>query len=162
MKKVFEALERLKTAPSFMGGTVDYRLSSNSQATLLEDYELVKQALLELKSIKETDLTEALKQVTYLSAILPDWQRVNNGVDSLSIIKQALTTKSKKEQAFDFLTKNFKVMVGVDKGKDLDFACLMFSAKDMKKVFWLAGAYKQQDLKTYNQLLELKELLKKE
>jgi len=74
-------------------------------------------------------------------------------------IKQALTTKSKKEQAFDFLTKNFKVMVGVDKGKDLDFACLMFSAKDMKRVFWLAGTYKQQDLKTYNQLLELKEVL---
>jgi hypothetical protein len=60
------------------------------------------------KEIEEADLTEALKQVTYLSAILPDWQRVNNGVDSLSIIKQALTTKSKKEQAFDII-KEYQV-----------------------------------------------------
>jgi hypothetical protein len=70
-----------------------------------ERFNVIKQALTELKSIKETDHTEALKQVTYLSAILPDWQRVNNGVDSLSIIKQALTTKSKKEQAFDIANK---------------------------------------------------------
>lgn len=52
MEKELEALERLKTAPSFMGGTVEYRLSSNSQATLLEDYQLVKQALT-TKSKKE-------------------------------------------------------------------------------------------------------------
>jgi hypothetical protein len=52
MEKVFEALERLKTAPSFMGGTEKYRLSSNSQATLLEDYELVKQALLKAQEQK--------------------------------------------------------------------------------------------------------------
>jgi hypothetical protein len=65
--------------------------------------ETIRQALIELKSIKEANPSEALKQVTYLSAILPDWQRVNNGVDSLSIIKQALTTKSKKEQAFDII-----------------------------------------------------------
>jgi hypothetical protein len=67
--------------------------------------ETIRQALIELKSIKEANPSEALKQVTYLSAILPDWQRVNNGVDSLSIIKQALTTKSKKEQAFDIANK---------------------------------------------------------
>lgn len=60
MEKEFEALDRLKTAPSFMGGTEKYRFSTNSQATLLEDYELVK---------------------------------------------QALTTKSKKEQAFDVMKK---------------------------------------------------------
>ncbi len=149
MEKELEALDRL----------VQNVFNSCDSDEVLKDYETIKQALHELKSIKEAKPSEALKQVTYLSAILPDWQRVNNGVDSLSIIKQALMTKSKKEQAFDFLTKNFKVMVGVDKGKDLDFACLMFSAKDMKKVFWLAGAYKQQDLKTYNQLLELKEVL---
>jgi hypothetical protein len=70
-----------------------------------ERFNVIKQALSELKSIKEAKPTEALKQVTYLSAILPDWQRVNNGVDSLSIIKQALTTKSKKEQAFDIANK---------------------------------------------------------
>jgi hypothetical protein len=70
-----------------------------------ERFNVIKQALLELKEIKEAKPSEALKQVTYLSAILPDWQRVNNGVDSLSIIKQALTTKSKKEQAFDIANK---------------------------------------------------------
>lgn len=46
MDKVFGALERLKTAPSFMGGTVQYMFSTNSVSALLEDYELVKQALL--------------------------------------------------------------------------------------------------------------------
>ena len=45
MEKEFEALDRLKTAPSFMGGTDKYRLSTNSASALLEDYELVKQAL---------------------------------------------------------------------------------------------------------------------
>jgi len=69
MEKVFEALERLKTAPSFMGGTVDYRLSSNSQATLLEDYELVKQALLKAQDL-ETEI-QILKEYRkdYLSRL---------------------------------------------------------------------------------------------
>jgi hypothetical protein len=66
-------------------------------------FNVIKQALIELKSIKEADPSEALKQVTYLSAILPDWQRVNNGVDSLSIIKQALLKAQDLEKEIEIL-----------------------------------------------------------
>jgi hypothetical protein len=129
-----------------------------------EDYDLIYHALRELKSIKEANPSEALRKLDTIRHLEIGFDKNGNAItlndtSALKIIEKALTTKSKKEQAFDFLTKNFKVMVGVDKGKDLDFACLMFSAKDLKKVFWLAGVYKQQDLKTYNQLLELKEVL---
>lgn len=66
MNKELEALERLKTAPSFMGGTREYRLSLQSDSVLLEDYETVKSALLELKAIKEAKPSVALKDFQYL------------------------------------------------------------------------------------------------
>ena len=46
MSKELEALERLKTAPSFMGGTEKYMFSTQSEIALLEDYEIIKQSLL--------------------------------------------------------------------------------------------------------------------
>lgn len=55
MSKELEALERLKTAPSFMGGTAEYKAPTKSETLLLQDYEIVKQALLELQSIKEKE-----------------------------------------------------------------------------------------------------------
>lgn len=106
--KVFEALERLKTAPSFMGGTEKYMFAMNSGSMLLEDYELIKQALLELKAIKESNPSEALNDLesyskmnmAYLKKIdsLDDW----NKIDILyKRIKQSLLNKSKKEKAFE-------------------------------------------------------------
>ena len=158
MEKEFEALEKIGAEKLARGELV-------RNDNKLEPYmAILKQALIELKSIKEADPSEALKKLDIIRHLEIGFDKNGNAISlndtsELKTIEKALTTKSKKEQAFDFLTKNFKVMVGVDKGKDLDFACLMFSAKDLKKVFWLAGAYKQQDLKTYNQLLELKEVL---
>ena len=46
MTKELEALERLKTAPSFMGGTAEYKASTKSETLLLQDYETVKQFIL--------------------------------------------------------------------------------------------------------------------
>ena len=60
MADCLEALERLKTAPSFMGGTVEYQACTKSETLLLQDYEIVKQAL--LKSEKEHKALEIIKE----------------------------------------------------------------------------------------------------
>lgn len=67
MSKELEALERLKTAPTFMGGTAEYQFCTKSETLLLQDYEIVKQALLELESIKEAEPSEALKTLEVLN-----------------------------------------------------------------------------------------------
>jgi hypothetical protein len=174
MEKEIEYInDEIKTLEYHIANPIEYNITPTIKVKIndsacyedkLKILNNIKQALLELKSIKEANPSEALECSLKLykmveSAGNGNGFNLNEAWKYHKNIKQALTTKSKKEQAFDFLTKNFKVMVGVDKGKDLDFACLMFSAKDLKKVFWLAGVYKQQDLKTYNQLLELKEVL---
>ena len=46
MDKVLEALERLKTAPTFMGGTAEYQACTKSETLLMQDYETVKQFIL--------------------------------------------------------------------------------------------------------------------
>lgn len=46
MDKVLEALERLKTAPTFMGGTPEYQACTKSETLLIQDYETVKQFIL--------------------------------------------------------------------------------------------------------------------
>lgn len=66
MNKELEALERLKTAPTFMGGTAEYQFCTKSETPLMQDYEIVKQALLELQSIKEAEPSDALKTLEVL------------------------------------------------------------------------------------------------
>lgn len=66
MSKELEALERLKTAPTFMGGTAEYQFCTKSETPLMQDYEIVKQALLELQSIKEAEPSDALKTLEVL------------------------------------------------------------------------------------------------
>ena len=46
MDKVLEALERLKTAPTFMGGTPEYQACTKSETLLMQDYETIKQFIL--------------------------------------------------------------------------------------------------------------------
>lgn len=53
MTKELEALERLKTAPSFMGGTVEYRACTKSETLLMQDYETIKQALIQAEQYKK-------------------------------------------------------------------------------------------------------------
>lgn len=53
MGKELDALERLKTAPSFMGGTAEYQFCTKSETLLMQDYETVKQALLKAQEPKQ-------------------------------------------------------------------------------------------------------------
>ena len=70
MGKELEALERLKTAPTFMGGTAEYQFCTKSETPLMQDYEIIKQALLELDSIKGAEPSEALKTLEVLDKII--------------------------------------------------------------------------------------------
>ena len=52
-----EALERLRTAPTFMGGTIEYQACTKSETMLMQDYGIVKQALLTAeKSLKALEI----------------------------------------------------------------------------------------------------------
>ena len=51
--EALKALERLKTAPNFMGGTAEYKACTKSETLLLQDYEIVKQFILKAQD-KET------------------------------------------------------------------------------------------------------------
>ena len=51
--EALKALERLKTAPNFMGGTAEYKTCTKSETLLLKDYEIVKQFILKAQD-KET------------------------------------------------------------------------------------------------------------
>lgn len=53
MDKVLEALERLKTAPTFMGGTAEYQACTKSETLLMQDYETVKQFILKAQGPKQ-------------------------------------------------------------------------------------------------------------
>ena len=96
-EKIFEALERLKTAPSFMGGTEKYRFSMNSASVLLEDYDLVKQAITELEAIKKAKPNEALECIDYIENKLGSLRvecekHHNHSCDDLFIQEHIFTT----------------------------------------------------------------------
>lgn len=86
MSKELEALERLKTAPTFMGGTTEYQSCTKSETLLLQDYDTVKQALLELQSIKEANHSEALECLECLYNV-PDDYRSNDRAKDYETIK---------------------------------------------------------------------------
>ena len=94
MSKELEALERLKTAPTFMGGTIEYQACTKSETLLLQDYEIVKQALLELQSIKEANPSEALNGLeSYINNIIFAKDLINQKqqlLTNITAIKQAL------------------------------------------------------------------------
>ena len=103
MSKELEALERLKTAPSFMGGTVEYQACTKSETLLMQDYETVKQALQRLESIDNAEPSEALETVDFLLSVIkvkdiiePDffWKYVKT-------IKQALIKAEKEHKTLE-------------------------------------------------------------
>lgn len=110
MSKELEALERLKTAPSFMGGTVEYQACTQSEALLMQDYEIVKQALMELKSIKESDPSEALN-------VLKATEKYT-GID-LTVVKQALLKEQKDARSEEILQKYYQEGVTLDSIREL-------------------------------------------
>lgn len=107
MSKELEALERLKNALTFMGGTVEYQACTNSETLLLQDYEIVKQALLELKSIKEANHSEALECLEEIGfAPLNEccgypYTRISDEYnENIETIQQALQRLEKYEQLY--------------------------------------------------------------
>lgn len=110
MRKELEALEKLKTAPTFMGGTTEYQFCTKSETLLLQDYEIVKQALLELESIKEAKPSEALKCLEDLYCEPVDY-RSNDKANDYETIQQALLNAEKEHKALDIIkkTKNIKI-----------------------------------------------------
>ena len=126
MEKVFEALERLKTAPSFMGGTKEYMFAMQSERALLEDYELVKQAIIELKEIKESNPSEALKCLKELETNRIEY---NEGFElgftktmpfkstmEYKIIHQALLKAEKLEKVCNIVREKVMPLVSIDDG----------------------------------------------
>ena len=61
IKESLDSLERLKTAPSFMGGTYEYQACTQSEALLIQDYKIVKQSL--LKAQEQEKENELLKEI---------------------------------------------------------------------------------------------------
>lgn len=96
MSKELEALERLKTAPSFMGGTAEYQFCTKSETPLMQDYETVKQALQRLESIDNATLSEALN-------VLKATEKYT-GID-LTAVKNALIKAQKEHKALEVLKK---------------------------------------------------------
>jgi len=130
MEKVFEALERLKTAPSFMGGTAEYKFNSNSQVPLLQDYELVKQALTELKQIKEAEPSEAFERLENLCDEFPilkkDWK----------IINQALLKAQEQEKVLEIIKELFDIQIIETDSKEM--ATITISRKDSNSALHFA------------------------
>lgn len=60
-KELNEAWNRIKTAPTFMGGTPEYRANTKSETPFLQDCELVEKALQRLEKIDNADYSEALE-----------------------------------------------------------------------------------------------------
>ena len=107
MSKELEALERLKTAPTFMGGTTEYQYCTKSETLLMQDYETVKQALLELYSIKEANLNEALECLEDLYCEPVDY-RSNDKANDYETIKQALLKAREQEKENELLKEIIK------------------------------------------------------
>ena len=102
-----EALERLKTAPTFMGGTIEYQACTKSETMLMQDYEIVKQALLELQSIKDANPSEALNGLeSYINNIIFAKDLINQKqqlLTNITAIKQALLKAEKEHNALEII-----------------------------------------------------------
>jgi hypothetical protein len=75
-----------------------------------ERFNVIKQSLLELKAIKEAKPSEAMK---CLERIDKEYASIESDdfYNCYETIKQTLTTKSKKEKAFDIIKENFDIEV---------------------------------------------------
>lgn len=132
MDKVLEALERLKTAPTFMGGTAEYQACTKSETLLMQDYETIKQFILkaqahEKENAKYKDLEE---QIGCPLEVLFEAQI--NGFYG----------KTKEEVCFynpleDFIVIDFR-LGRIQVALSMDFYnVITFYLSDYKKTWWL-------------------------
>ena len=109
-KEYLEALERLKTAPSFMGGTAEYQFCTKSETLLMQDYETVKQALKRLESIDNADSSEALECLEALEQDIKDRTILaeDRQLKLCAIIKQVLLKAQEPKQCLKWEDLEFK------------------------------------------------------
>lgn len=120
MNKYLEALERLKTAPTFMGGTAEYQACTKSETLLMQDYEIVKQALSRLEAIDNANPSEALKCLESIKDALWDddfhYQRHSKLLDTIEqVLLKAQEPKHYlkwEDLKFTYGTKTQKVRMG--------------------------------------------------
>lgn len=98
MNRIFEALNFILGEALFS----EYRNETHNKVRKCND--IVFDALTELKSIKESKPSEALKSLEFICKILNEKMIIDIKwlfKHDYNIIKQALLNKSKKEQGFD-------------------------------------------------------------
>jgi len=97
MDKVFEALEEIGNID--LGDNPYKKFEDNKLKNVYnKEFAILYNALTELKQIKEAEPSKAMERVNYLSAILPDWQKVNNGIDTLITIKNYILKAQELEK----------------------------------------------------------------
>lgn len=103
--KVMEALEHIKTHI-----IIETEIKVNQELGVVNpyynDYEIILQALQRLEAIDNAEPSKAMERVNYLSAILPDWQKVNNGIDTLITIKNYILKTQEDKQFIDLILNN--------------------------------------------------------
>ena len=153
MEKEFEALKKLEwlkymesICKEFLSRKDLYmRLNFTSKQAVetLKEIDIIKQALTELKQIKEAKPSEALEnlksldiQVKFIGILdIPSWEKY------LPNIKQALLKAQEQEndrlenQCLDLLGENIKLtkILSIIKEKDVDINYLRFEAVDVKQ-----------------------------
>lgn len=115
MDNVLESLERLKNAPSFMGGTTEYQSCTDSKTLLMQDYEIVKQALKRLESIDNANPSEALKCLGLLGDF--EWRKKSFKEafpDLFGTIEQALLKAQENARSEEILQKYYQEGITLD------------------------------------------------
>ena len=79
-----------------------------------KNYDILEQALQRLEAIENANTNEAIKNLEILYDEIHPIDNIGILDIHFNTIKQALITKSKKEQAFDYLIKHFNIECGVD------------------------------------------------
>lgn len=134
MTKEVEALERLKTAPNFMGGTAEYKSCTKSETLLIHDYEIIKQALQRLEAIDNANPSEALEKLdkvnNYLNDVY-DYKEIKaerrKDIDS---IKQALIKAQEQEKVLEIIKKKNVMVFLLKVSKSIDEYNFHTSEKD--------------------------------
>lgn len=96
MDLVLEALKRMAEYRF-----EEYGVERDDGTSFDEDFEIIKQALLELKAIKEANPSEALECLENIRKDIYDYY--NEYLDDISIIKQALLKAQEQEKEIEIL-----------------------------------------------------------
>ena len=107
MNKELEAFNRIKTAPSFMGGTPEYRASTQSETPYMQDCALVESAL--LKAQENEKVLSIIKEKRVIVNLLIDNNLEDYNNKIIIIYGYALSTgRLLTKEEFDLLIRYLK------------------------------------------------------